>query len=164
MHWWRSVFNEVNDWALGISNHYEYYLIINTVLWNSKMEILFKDALLHILAQNNISKHFKNHEIYRLWDFPKYYIFFLHTHLQYLQFDKKKHLKVHQKDYPIFTDLPHEMLKILFCNLQQILQCLINNIYARLWRDKSNKYLPTSYNTATYFENALIYLNVNSGD
>ena len=52
-------------------------------------------------------------------------------------------LKVHQKDYPIFTDLPHEMLKILFCNLQQILQCLINNIYARLWRDKSNKYLPT---------------------
>ena len=91
--WLRSAFNEVNDWALGISIHYEYYLIINTVLWNSKMEILFKDALLHILAQNNISKHFKNHEIYRLWDFPKYYIFFLHTHLQYLQFDKKKAFK-----------------------------------------------------------------------
>ena len=142
------------------------YLIINTlftVLRNSKMEILFKDALLHILAQNN--EHFKNHDIYHLWDFPKYCIFFLHTHLQYLQFDKKKHLKLHQKDYPIFTDLPHEMLKILFCNLQQILQCLINNIYARLWRDKSNKYLPsyTTYNIATCFENALIYFNINWG-
>ena len=136
--WLRSAFNEVNRyfhilWILlncqhcstKLKNRNSYYGYIIT---------------LHVFAQNNIN-------ILKIMKFTAFetspnIIYFFCTHICNICNLTKKHLKVHQKYYPILRDLPHEMLKILFCNLQQILQCLINNIYARLWRDKSNKYLP----------------------